>query len=484
MSKVESDIIVIAGGPAGLAAAISAAEAGASVTLFEKASTTGGAANMGMGPFAVESRLQKAKQLALTRDQAFEIFMTYTHWRVDAKLVRAYINKSADTIDWLEKMGVVFADAASYFPGAHFTWHIVQPESGKPGPTAAATMTKIMTERAKALGVKVFLQTPVKKIIKQGDAIKGIIAEDRSGNDVEATAKAVIVATGGFGDNPKMIKKHTDYEFGKDMHNFRIPGVEGDGIRMAWEAGAAKTRMDMEMIYGIPGGGTDFSIMALFHQPNFMCNLLGERFINEDMMGNTTFTGNAIAEQKDRCGFVIFDTAIKEHFETNGFDHPLGIAPDLKLTDAEAAIKASMEQGCQHLYIADSLEELCEKTGINLEGLKASLAEYNANAEKGRDPLFSRNYEHLRPVKGPRYYACCHMPSAYGSLGGIKINHKTEVLDKNWDTIKGLYAAGTDACTIFGDSYVFVLPGNTMGFAINSGRMAGENGAAYIKSLA
>ena len=84
---------------------------------------------------------------------------------------------------------------------------------------------------------------------------------------------------------------------------------------------------------------------------------------------------------------------------------------------------------------------------------------------------------------GPRYYACRHMPSAYGSLGGIKINHKTEVLDKNWPVISGLYAAGTDACTIFGDSYVFVLPGNTMGFALNCGRIAGENGAAFLKTL-
>ena len=483
MSSMEADVIVIAGGPAGLAAAIGAAEGGASVILFEKGSTTGGTANMGMGPFAVESRLQKAKQIDLTKDQAFKIFMDYTHWRVDAKLVRAFINKSADTIDWLEKMGVVFVDAASYFPGANFTWHIVQPESGKPGPTAAATMTKIMTEQARKLGVKILLQTPVKKIVKQGDRITGVIAEDRSGNDIQADGKVVIVATGGFGDNPKMIKKYTEYEYGKDMYNFRVPGVEGDGIRMTWEVGGAKTAMDMEMIYGIPDGGLDFGLMAIFHQPNFMVNLLGERFVNEDLMGNATFTGNAIAAQKDRCGFAIFDTGIKEHYEKDGFDHPLGIAPDLRVEDVEATIQDSINQGCPNLFIADSLEELAEKTGIDLEGLKENLAEYNLNCEKGRDPLFSRNWEHLHALKGPRYYACKNMPSAYGSLGGIKINYKTEVLDKEWKKIPGLYAAGTDACTIFGDSYVFVLPGNTMGFALNTGRIAGENAVKYINSL-
>ncbi len=480
MSTYEADIIVVASGPAGLAAAISAAEKGAKVVLFEKGATTGGAANMGMGPFAVESRIQKAKQHKLSRDEAFDIFMTYTHWRVDAKLVRAYIDKSADTIDWLEKMGVVFADAASYFPGAHFTWHIVQPEMGKPGPTAAATMIKIMTERARALGVKIHLQTPVKKLVKKGEKIVGVIAEDRSGNDVEAAASAVIIATGGFGDNPKMIKKNTEYEYGKDMFNFRIPGVEGDGIRMAWEAGAAKSRMDMEMIYGIPGGGGDHGLMALFHQPNFMVNLLGERFINEDLMGNTTFTGNAIAQQKERCGFTIFDSAVKAHYEENGFDHPLGIAADLRVDDIEALMRESMEKGNENIFIADSLEELCQQTGIDFQGLAQSVDAYNRDCELGRDRLFGRRWEHLYPVKGPRYYACKNMPSAYGSLGGIKINHRTEVLDKSWKKIPGLYAAGTDACSIFGDSYVFILPGNTMGFALNSGRMAGEHAASFI----
>jgi fumarate reductase flavoprotein subunit len=91
-------------------------------------------------------------------------------------------------------------------------------------------------------------------------------------------------------------------------------------------------------------------------------------------------------------------------------------------------------------------------------------------------------HRYLRPIQTPRFYAGRHFPGAYGSLGGIKINHKTEVLDKNWDAIPGLYAAGTDACTIYGDSYVFVLPGNTMGFALNTGRMAGEHASACIKA--
>ena len=134
MKNIETDIIVVAGGVAGLASAIAAAQGGARVILFEKGATTGGTGNMGMGPFAVESTLQRRKQVDLSKEQAFKLFMDYTHWQVDALLVRAYIEKSADTIDWLEKMGVEFAHVSANFLGSYATWHVVKPEVGSPGP--------------------------------------------------------------------------------------------------------------------------------------------------------------------------------------------------------------------------------------------------------------------------------------------------------------------------------------------------------------
>jgi len=109
--------------------------------------------------------------------------------------------------------------------------------------------------------------------------------------------------------------------------------------------------------------------------------------------------------------------------------------------------------------------------------------QYNRFCAKGHDDTFNKYYKYLRPVEKPKFYAARMQCSAFGSLGGIKINHRTEVLDKDWHKIPGLYAAGTDACTIYGDSYPFILPGNTMGFAVNSGRIAGEIAAEYAKSL-
>lgn len=483
MKKIETDVIVVAGGPAGLCAAIAARQAGANVILFEKGSTTGGAANMGMGCLGIGSRLQRQKQMGPSLDQAFKVFMDYTHWRVDAQLVKAYLEKATTSIDWLEKLGVEFTEPAAYFPGGWFTWHLVKPAVGEPGPMAASMMNVTLTEKAKELGVEVMLQAPVKKILKQGDKIVGVMAEDKSGEPVQATAKSVIICTGGFGNNTDMIKKFTGFEWGKDLSSFRIPGVDGEGIRMAWEVGAAPTEMNMEMIYMMPGEYPP-PLGETFRQPHLMVNLLGERFMNEEIMPNATYTGNAIARQKNRTGFLIFDEEIKRIMENVGLDDVSNVFRVFKAENFDAMLKGLLDSGFKDIFVADSLDELAAKTGIDPEGLTKTVEQYNGFCEKGFDEQYYKKHEVLRPIKAPKFYAGRFLPGAYGSLGGIKINHRTEVVNKEWKKIPGLYAAGTDANSIYGDSYVFVLPGNTMGFAINTGRIAGENAAAYAKSMA
>jgi len=485
MKQLEADIVVIAAGTAGMAAVVAAAERGARVIAFEKGATTGGTGNMGNGLFAVGSRLQIMKQVGLTKEEAFKLFMDYTHWRVDGRLVKAYIDKSANTIDWLEKMGVEFIEPAAYFPGSQFTWHIIKPSSGVPfrgSSGAAATMIKIMTDRAKKLGAQIFLQTPAKRILKKNGRIVGAIAEDASGEEIQANARAVIVATGGFGDNPEMIKKYTGYEYGHDLFSFRIPGLAGDGLRMAWEVGAMPTPMNMEIIYGTPHLENQQQIYCTLRQPGLMVNLQGERFMNEEIMVNTTFTGNAIATQKDRCAIAIYDEDTKKYYAESGVDFVSSVFQVTKADKLDAEWQQALAQGNTEVFAADSLEELARKAGINQANLEKTVAEYNVACETGRDELFHKKASYLRPIKRPRFYAGRVFPGAYGSLGGIKINYKTEVLDKDYEIIPGLYAAGVDACTIYGDSYVFILPGNTMGFAVNSGRMAGENAAAYVKA--
>ena len=477
----KSDIIIIAAGPAGLAAAISAAQSGLSVTIFEKMPITGGTANKGMGPLGIESRHTRARLLGPTKDEAFKAFMDYTHWRVDAKLVRVFLNKSGDTIHWLESLGVEFAEPATYFRGAYSTWHLVKPEGRPPGPGGAATLMKILTQKALDLGVSIHLETPVKKILKQGEKVNGVEAVDKNQNTIQAKSKAVIVATGGFGNSPEMIKKHAGFEVGKDIYPFRVPGITGDGIRMAWEVGAQKTEMSMELVYGMPD---PLNVPPQLHeacrQPHLLVNYLGERFMNEAVMANVTFTGNAIALQKDKTAFLIFDDAILKEMEKD-FDTRNRVFPKTHFENSQTIIDAYLQSGIGNFYVADSIEELCQQTGIEKDGLEKTIAQYNTFCQDGYDEQFNKNRAYLRPLIGKKWYAGRHFPSAYGSAGGIKINEKAEVIGQDWKPIKGLYAAGTDACSIYGDSYPFIFPGTSMGFALNTGRIAAETIVKKLK---
>lgn len=482
MRNLECDIAVIAAGPAGLAAAISAAEKNASVIVLEKANTTGGAGNMGMGPLGVETRIQKEQLIKITREEAFTKFMNYTHWRVDPRLVREYIYKSSDTIEWLEDMGVEFAGAFKYFASSEATWHIVKPDTGRPGPRAASKMFKIMTERAKELGVEILLETPATKILMEDGRIVGVMGKDKDGEEVRIDCAAVVVATGGFGDNPEMIKQLTGYDWGKDMFSFRIPGMAGDGIRMAREVGAGETEHNIEMAFSCPSPNEVSTIFAVHTQPNLMVNLQGERFMNEEVLANTTYTANVLAIQKERTGISIVDDSIKKYYAKNGMDD-FSIVFNVKSTENyDKEMKEAIEKKDPYIFEANSISELAELTGIDSEGLQKTIEEYNKACET-RDHLFDKSHKYMKPLIGPKFYAVKYFPGGYGSLGGIKINYKTEVVKDNFDIIPGLYAAGTDACSIYGDSYVFILPGNTMGFALNSGRMAGENSVDYVLKL-
>ena len=152
MRRMEADLIVIGGGMSGLSGP-PCAQKDASVIVFEKGGTVGGAANMGMGFFAVESKYQKAQLIGHTVDELFREFMTYTHWRVNARLVKKIFEQSASTIEWIEDMGVEFLGAFKYFENSYQTWHIVKtPGSNKPAERCASIMVKAMKDTADELG--------------------------------------------------------------------------------------------------------------------------------------------------------------------------------------------------------------------------------------------------------------------------------------------------------------------------------------------
>jgi fumarate reductase flavoprotein subunit len=473
----EADAVVIGSGVSGMAAAVTLAEGGAKVVVFEKERSLGGTSNFFHGMFAVESAMQKERYITYSRDQAFKNIMDYSHWRANPRLVRAIVNESAGTIAWLQRAGIVFTDATINIPDAPRTYHLIKGRG--------EAIIKALTTRAREMGVTVLPATPVKQIIKSGDRISGVVVEADE-EDVQVAAKAVVIASGGYANNKEWIKKYA----GKDLDVNVIPlgNVDkmGDGIRMAFEVGAADEGLGvLELVRGPVGAeipmGSHLEMPAV--QPDLWVNVKGERFCNESVGFDDAYVGNANARQPGDCTYSIFDTSIKQQLIENGIEKAMAMdfPPGSKTTGLDRELEAALKNQSKEVFEADSIAELANKIGIDPAVLQATVDEYNGYCEKSYDDLFAKDPKYLRPIKGPKFYAIRTRTIFLGTLGGIKINHNTEVLDKKDNVIPGLYAAGYDAGGMYGDSYsIGKSSGLSSSFATNSGRIAGRNALKYL----
>ena len=368
MADYEAQIVVIAGGPSGLSAAVQAAEDGADVILLEKNAAVGGAANMGMGPLAIGSHYQQRQMIDITVEKALNMFMEYTHYNVDGRLVKRYFEQSAETIEWLEDMGVEFEGAYKYFTKSEATWHIVKTDQGI-GPRAASFMNKALYDRALELGVQVMLETPAKKILKDEEGkVCGVLATNKEGKEIEIACKAAIICCGGGGANPDFIKEQTGYTFGVDMFNFAVPGNVGDGIKMAWEAGAAQVPVRIEQAANFEGiDELPQSVPNVLMQPNLLVNKFGKRVMDEEQMQNTTYLSNAASHQKGRVLYSIVDTTIVKDYIRNGVDEISMVRFNPDVSDFFEGVEIAEKTGNKGLFKADTLEELAEKCGIDVD---------------------------------------------------------------------------------------------------------------------
>lgn len=484
MGNIKTDVAIVAAGPAGLAAAIAAAENGASVAVFEKGNMTGGSANMGMGIFAVESPIQKMMMDDLTKEVAFREYMDAMEWNVDAKIVRDYFWRSADTVTWLMEMGVEFFGAIKNFPTSRATWHVVKPENGGPvGSRCASVMFKKMTDYANELGVKFYLKTAVTGLKKEEGKIVGCYAKNETGEAFEVDSKATIICTGGFGTNPEMVAKETGYTIGKDMFTFMIPGITGDGVRMVWEAGGQHGRMMMEKITGhaMPPVlyGEINQFLNFLQGSGIGINKAGKRVCDESVMQNMSIGANIIDRQQDRTIYKIIDDKLIRYFRKNGQEFPNEVFPGDPTLNFDEVWEDCAEKYPDCAFVGNSIEELAEKMGVPADALTETIEDYNDMCEERYDDDFGKPRQFMIPLDGKKFYGYRLSISAYGSLGGIKVNPSYEVLAENGAVMKGLYAAGSDTCEIYNGTYYYNYPGNSMGYAINSGRFAGENAADY-----
>lgn len=492
-ANLQSDVVIVGGGGAGLAAASSAVENGSrKVILLEKMGSPGGSTAMAHDIFGVESPVQKRAWFDTRRDDFFKIAMEWAHWSgINPRIVRAFIDKSGDTIRWLEAQGVNFSLLPMYPNQAPLVRHSIE---GR-GPQ----LIRLMRKHCEDLGVKILTRTRARKILRDEDGnAAGVLAENKDGQ-VRVNAQSVIMAAGGYGNNKEMLKKYLP-NYHDNMTYDGPRSNTGDGILMAIEAGAATASLGMANLHGpgmMPQKNTDFlhidtddsagqplqmMILPVCLEPDTLwVNKRGIRFINECYILQFFAYGHAVAQQPDGIAYTLFDKGKMQAMEKEGIYNqmaPHWFPPDT-FTPLPGLERELRKQPADVVKIANSWDEMAQWMEINPPVLKATIDEYNSACDKGYDPLLGKDRRYLQPLRRPPYYAIKGHVCICDTMGGIKINENMEVLDSGDKPIPGLFAAGVMVGGWESENYNYHLTGHLLGFALNSGRIAGEMAAKY-----
>ena len=329
--------------------------------------------------------------------------------------------------------------------------------------------------------------SPVKQILKGKRGPSGVVVEFE-GKDTEVACRAVVIASGGYANNAEWIKKYAGLELGRTVTPMGNVGKMGDGIRMAWEMGAAAEGMGVLHLIRVAPFGPEFPFMNTVEgaaiQPVLWVDPKGERFCDEGIAYYDTSLGNVNSRYQQGYTFCLFDDTIKKHFIEKGVFRGMGtvVPPGCKLHDLNEQLEHFLSLNSKEFFGADSIEELALKMEVDPQVLKTTVEQYNAFCAQRYDAEFAKDPEYLIPLNGPRFYAAKARTCFLGTMGGVKINHRTEVVDQYGSPIAGLYAVGLDAGGLHAESYSMRdTSGIASAFAVISGRVAGENAAKYLK---
>lgn len=443
----EADVVVIGCGGAGLAAAVSAKQLGASVLILEKMPEIGGNTVRSIGMYnAVDEELQHPLGIYDSEEIYFRETFEGGYQVASESLVRILTSNADEGMRWLENLGLEFDTVIDHcLGGAYARGHYTKSHTGM-------DYIQVMQQYCEENQIEILLETEAKKLIKENNQISGVIAEYQNEEIIVKARKGVILATGGFGYNVEMRLKY-DESLSADLPCSNAPGTTGDGIRMAEEVGANLIHMEHIEMYPLGDaydGGLRYNIPNSINT-GILINLNGERFIAEDSDRDTLST--AILNQD--CGFV-YSLVDGDTFITEEDQNYLAGLVSMGVVTKE-----------------DSLEKLATRLNLPVKALKSTILTYNQAVTTREDQKFARKTL-LNKIDTPPYYAMAKKPTIHQTLGGVQINENAQVINTLGEVIKGLYAAGEVTGGIHGANR---LGGNSLTDVIVFGRIAGENAA-------
>ncbi len=493
VKTVDTEVLVIGAGTAGLFAACAAVEEGAKTILIEKMGEEYGGSGIRDTLAAIGSREQLADGDNPDKFGVITEMYRQSNGYGDQRLFKVWADHSGEAIDWytdrcaeggLSIRHEVDDHSKEVRYAIYDVGHSLQTSAtlGAHGATA-----NILKDYGKKLGLEIHYDTALVELIKDGDKVTGIYAKTAEGFVRYNASKGVIVCSGGYSLNMDMLNALQPETVKMININYSYPGSQGDGIKACLWAGAAMDETHGSMLFdrgGIPptqvGPQPTGFLFWMGSQPFLKVGLDGKRFTNEsgcyDHILHDAFNlpGQTYA--------MVWDANYKkdmERFDTHGcsrmFPHVNGAESvwPLEELNEPAFMTPYREQGL--IVKADTIEELAEKLGLDVDAFKATVDRYNELFDKQEDEDFGKEAFRLSelrtaPFEGVRmsggYFIC--------TMDGIKIDENMNALTPEGKPIEGLYVAGDCSGSYFDASYPNLLAGCAAGRRVTFGRLAGK----------
>ena len=447
--KVEksADVVIVGAGGAGLAAAITANENGASVIVIEKMGSAGGNTILSGGLYnCVDPTRQQRSNVEDSVEKHTQQTLEGGDNVANPELVKILCENATDGLLWLESMGMMFNEDVTTATGA--LW----PRSHQAVRPNGTGFIETYLNKLSGTDVEILYDVKADEILMNDGRAVGVHAVGTDGTEYTFNAgRGVILASGGYGSNVEMRQKYNTQwpTLDESVVSSNSVGATGDGLVMAEAVGANLVGMDYIQLHplGNPKTGNFVGVVRGDVESYIQVNLEGKRYIAED------------ARRDELCKAAL--------------EQPSGLM--WQITDSNSASNATPESSVAKGYAvkADTIEELAQAMGVDEANLVAAIKEYNDAVDTGNDPL--GRVILTKKVEVAPFYAVLRAVTVHHTMGGVEINTETQVIDTDGNVIPGLYAAGEVTGGIHGSNR---LGGNALADTVVFGRIAGTNASA------